>query len=280
MARLIHHIGMWMVLIFAMIHIYSVVLCVARRALRKVRLDLFRLQILAQAKSRRLVSSNSAPQAAKKSIGVLVLGLGNVLLGDDGLGAAAVARMERDYRIPPGVRLEDGGTLGLSLLGLLADSDRVILVDAVRTDEPPGTLVRLDGEDVMDAVRDRLSPHQVGVADLLDAARLIDCYPSAVTLLGLVPDVIDLAVVRSNAVDAGSMSLSRPLSREVQSLGYKMVREPETCRPASPYSQSHSPFRDVNGEVAEARLPDCWRRARPGRPAASFLRPTVPFATA
>ena len=175
------------------------------------------------------MSSEPAPQAARKNIGVLVLGLGNVLLGDDGLGAAAVARMERDYCVPPGVRLEDGGTLGLSLLGLLTDSDHVILVDAVRTDAPPGTLVRLDGADVMDAVRDRLSPHQVGVADLLDAARLIDSYPTAVTLLGLVPDVIDLAVARSSAVDGGLDELVSAIVREVQSLGYKMVREPETA---------------------------------------------------
>ncbi len=173
------------------------------------------------------MSSELAPQAAKKSIGILVLGLGNVLLGDDGLGAAAIARIERDYHIPPGVRLEDGGTLGLSLLGLIADSDRVILVDAVRTDEPPGTSVRLDGSDVMDAVRDRLSAHQVGVADLLDAARLIDGYPSAVTLFGLVPDVIDLAVVRSNAVDSRLDELVSAIVGEVQSLGYNMVREPE-----------------------------------------------------
>ena len=123
--------------------------------------------------------------------------------------------------------LEDGGTLGLSLLGLLTDSDHVILVDAVRTDGPPGTLVRLDGADVMDAVRERLSPHQVGVADLLHVARLIDSYPTAVTLLGLVPETIDLAVVRSTAVDSGLDELVSAIVREVQSLGYKMVRERE-----------------------------------------------------
>ena len=105
----------------------------------------------------------------------------------------------------------------------------MILVDAVRTDDPPGTLVRLDGADVMDAVRDRLSPHQVGVADLLDAARLIDSYPTAVTLLGLVPDAIDLAVVRSSAVDSRLDELVAAIVREVQSLGYKMVCEPESA---------------------------------------------------
>ena len=68
------------------------------------------------------MSDGFAQRTAGKAIGVLVLGLGNVLLGDDGLGAAAVAGIERDYTVPPGVRLEDGGTLGLSLLGLIADA--------------------------------------------------------------------------------------------------------------------------------------------------------------
>lgn len=173
--------------------------------------------------------SQPVPKAEVKSIGVLVLGLGNVLLGDDGLGAAAVARIERDYRLPSGVQLEDGGTLGLSLLGLISDADRLILVDAVRASMSPGTLVRLDGADVTDAVRNRLSPHQIGVADLLDAARLIGRYPSAVTLLGLVPDSIELAVARSDAVNSGLQQLVGAIVHEVQILGYEMVREPRAA---------------------------------------------------
>jgi hydrogenase maturation protease len=76
-------------------------------------------------------------------------------------------------------------------------------------------------------VRDRLSPHQVGVADVLDAARMIDRYPATVTLLGLVPDAIDLAVIRSRAVDDRLDDLVAAIVGEVQSLGYNMVREPE-----------------------------------------------------
>lgn len=171
-----------------------------------------------------MIAASDQAQAATGT-DVLVLGLGNVLLGDDGLGPTAVARIERDYRIPPGVRLEDGGTLGLSLLGLIAESRHVILVDAVRTDAAPGTLVRLDGEDVAAAVRDRLSPHQVGVADLLEAARLIDRYPETVALLGLVPDSIELAVVRSKAVEDGLDMLVTAVVGEVQRFGYELERE-------------------------------------------------------
>jgi hydrogenase maturation protease len=173
------------------------------------------------------VTTETVPDTEAKTIGILILGLGNVLLGDDGLGAAAVARLERNYRVPPRVRLEDGGTLGLSLLGLLAETEHVILVDAIAAESPPGTLIRLDGADVSDAVRDRLSPHQVGVADLLNAARLIDSYPRTVTLLGLVPDSIDLAVVRSSAVDQSLDELVGAVVREVQKLGYEMVQEPQ-----------------------------------------------------
>jgi hydrogenase maturation protease len=175
------------------------------------------------------VSDGHAQRVEGKAIDVLVLGLGNVLLGDDGLGAAAVASIERDYGVPPGVRLEDGGTLGLSLLGLIADSNHVILVDAVRAEATPGTLVRLDGNHVLEAVRDRLSPHQVGVADLLDAARHIDAYPATVTLLGLVPDAIDLMVARSGAIDQMLKELVAAIVREVQNLGYSMVREQDTA---------------------------------------------------
>jgi hydrogenase maturation protease len=178
--------------------------------------------------------SGPAPSRASKNIGVLVLGLGNVLLGDDGLGAATVARIERDYLMPSAVRLAEGGTLGLALLDLIADAEHVILVDAVRIEAPPGTPVRLDGADVADAVRDRLSPHQIGVADLLDAARLIDCYPTSVTLLGLVPETIDLAVARSPAVDGGLDELVEAVVREVRSLGYEVLPQTQAAGRARP----------------------------------------------
>src|SRR5271166_28562 len=153
---------------------------------------------------------------------LLILGLGNVLLGDDGLGAAAVAKLECSYDIPAQVRVADGGTLGLALLGLFAESEHVILVDAVSADAPPGTFVRIDGDEVPPAVRERLSPHQVGVADLFDAARLIDSFPASVKLLGLVPERMDLSIERSNPVKAGLDGLVEAIVREARDLGYEL----------------------------------------------------------
>ena len=131
---------------------------------------------------------------------LLVLGLGNVLLGDDGVGPVAIAHLRSAYDIPDGVRCLDGGTLGLSLLPYLEDARTVILVDAVLEEEPPGTLVRLVGADVGPAVETRLSPHQVGVADLLQGARWHDREPARLVLFGIVPQSIELGVGLSRAV--------------------------------------------------------------------------------
>lgn len=155
---------------------------------------------------------------------LLILGLGNVICGDDGLGVAAVERLRRRYELPPGVRAVDGGTLGLTLLGEFEGVDDVILVDAVRVDEPPGTPVRLTGEAVETAARERLSVHQIGVADLLDALRLMGAFPQRLVLLGLVPHTIELALGHSPGVEAGLEGLIEAVAAEARRMGFPLRR--------------------------------------------------------
>lgn len=152
-------------------------------------------------------------------IGVLVLGLGNVLCGDDGVGVIAVHRIRRELVLPACVRVIDGGTLGLDLLALLSASDRVILVDAVRGDGPPGTLVRITGDEVGPAVHERLSPHQIGVADLLAGAALCDSYPDEVVIVGIVPASIELQLGCTPAVAAQLDALIEAVIAELRRLG-------------------------------------------------------------
>ncbi len=162
-------------------------------------------------------------------ISVLVLGLGNILCGDDGAGVVAVHRIRREYVMPKGVRVVDGGTLGLDLLALVAASDRVILVDAVRGDGPPGTLVRLAGTEVATAVYERLSSHQIGVADLLAGAALCDRYPSEVVIVGIVPATTDLQLGCTEAVSANLDGLVGNVLDELRAFGIDPTRrEAET----------------------------------------------------
>lgn len=157
-------------------------------------------------------------------IAILVLGLGNVLCGDDGVGVIAVHLLRRMYELPPGVRVVDGGTLGLDLLALIAASDRVILVDAVRGDAPAGTLLRIAGDDVRPAVYERLSPHQVGVADLLAGAALCDRYPEEVTIVGIVPATMELQIGCSPPVASQIDALVDSVLVELRRLGAVPIR--------------------------------------------------------
>jgi hydrogenase maturation protease len=153
-------------------------------------------------------------------IPVLVLGLGNVLCGDDGLGVIALHRLLAAHRMPDGVIAVDGGTLGLSLLPLLERAERAILIDAVLADAPPGAEVRISGDEVGPAARQRLSPHQIGVADLLDGASLLGRYPSEVVIVGLVPASIELALGCTAAVAARIPALVDRVVAELVRLGH------------------------------------------------------------
>jgi hydrogenase maturation protease len=159
-----------------------------------------------------------------KGTPLLVLGLGNVLLADDGVGAAAIALLRERYEPAPGARVLDGGTLGLSLLPYVDEAELVILVDAIRADRPAGSFVRLDGEEVAPAVATRLSPHQIGVSDLLDGARWLDRYPAGLVLLGIVPEAIDLAVGLSPAVLRALPELVERIVEEAARLGFAFTR--------------------------------------------------------
>jgi hydrogenase maturation protease len=160
----------------------------------------------------------------EKQGSLLILGLGNVICADDGLGVVAVERLRRRYALPPEVRALDGGTLGLSLLGQFGEADDVILVDAVKIDARPGTRVRFNGDTVGRAVRERLSVHQIGVADLLDALRWMDALPRRLVLLGLVPRSVELSMGRSPEVEAALPSLVRAVAEEAREMGYSLRR--------------------------------------------------------
>jgi hydrogenase maturation protease len=156
---------------------------------------------------------------AEPRIPILVLGLGNVLCSDDGVGVTALHRLCATYRLPEGVLAVDGGTLGLALLPLIERADCVILIDAVRGEGPPGSAVRITGDDVPAAVYERLSPHQIGVADLLSGAAMIGHYPHDVVIVGVVPDTIELGMGCSPAVEASVPALVGRVAAELAARG-------------------------------------------------------------
>lgn len=120
------------------------------------------------------------------SNGTLVLGLGNLVHSDDGVGVQAIERLLKDDRMPAGIELLDGGTHGLALLGRISGLRRLLVLDAVDVGEPPGTIIRLEGTS-LDRLPGKPSVHQLGFADLMTALQLIGGAPEEIVVLGVQP---------------------------------------------------------------------------------------------
>ena len=157
---------------------------------------------------------------------VLVLGMGNILLEDEGLGIRALELLEQRYEIPPQVELLDGGTTGMGLLDDISGRQHVLVLDAVQTGEPPGTLVMLAGDEVPVYFGMRISPHQLGLSDVLATLELSGEQPAGVTVLGLVPLSLEMCLQLSDLVNGRLDSLVEAAVNELGRLGWPLQSKP------------------------------------------------------
>jgi hydrogenase maturation protease len=157
----------------------------------------------------------------------LVLGLGNILMRDEGVGVRVVERLLERYDFPVGVQVLDGGTLGLDLLPWVEGVDRLLVVDAVDMGAEPGTTTRLEGEEVPVFLGVKISPHQMGLADLLAASRLRGYFPQQLVLWGVQPEVIEVGLELSPLVETQAETLVESVLAELTSWGIEWTRRLE-----------------------------------------------------
>jgi len=131
----------------------------------------------------------------------IVLGLGNTLHSDDGVGPQAIEKLRSDPRVPGDVSLIEGGTLGLELLTYIWDCSYLLVLDAVDVGQPPGTLVRMSSQELQ-TLPGKGSVHQLGVADLMVALRVLAKRTPEVVLLGVQPASTEWGTELSPAVAA------------------------------------------------------------------------------
>lgn len=160
---------------------------------------------------------------------VLVLGVGSILMTDDGIGVRAVEELQRRFHIPDNVEVIDGGTSGLDLLPYLADRDYLIIIDAVKSGAPPGTVLMAEGEDVPARFRTRISPHQLGISELLAAAMLTGELPKQLVLFGIEPKTIEMGLCLSPEVRAGLDKMLTVVADYLHTIGCRIEprEEPE-----------------------------------------------------
>ena len=152
----------------------------------------------------------------------LVLGIGNLLIGDEGVGCKTVEELSRRYTFPPSVDCVDVGTAGFELLSMIDSKDHVILIDALRDDREPGTVIMVEGEHVPKAFLNRLTPHQLGICDVLAAAQLTDTMPGHLTLFGIEPKQLDVGIGLSPEVEAAMEKTIGAVVDQLRHFGYEV----------------------------------------------------------
>jgi hydrogenase maturation protease len=143
----------------------------------------------------------------------VVLGVGNTIMGDEGVGVRCVEWLAS--RLPPDVSAVDGGTSTNELLEDIEAADVLIIVDAIATTLPPGSIVRLEGDRIPSAFSNKLSPHQHGINDLLANLALLDRSPKHIVLFGIAPERIELGMELTPAVAAAVPEVGRMVLEEL-----------------------------------------------------------------
>jgi hydrogenase maturation protease len=153
-----------------------------------------------------------------------VIGLGNPLMGDDGFGLAALARLREEWNLD-GVELVDGGTWGMSLLPVIEDAERIVLLDAIAAGLEPGKLIVLERDRLPIYLTRKLSPHQVDLRDVLAAAELRGTLPQETVAIGVEPKSVEMGLELTAEVEEAIETVVETIVARLRAWGHR-------CQPA------------------------------------------------
>ncbi len=136
---------------------------------------------------------------------ITILGIGNILLTDEGFGVRVIEKLFDEYEFADNVAVVEGGVLGIHLLGTLSKTDHLIVVDAVKNKQPPGTLYRMEKDDLPERILMKNSLHQTDFLETLTLCEMIDKAPQTIVVLGAEPEDIVTHSVELTPVVAGQV---------------------------------------------------------------------------
>lgn len=150
---------------------------------------------------------------------VVILGVGNILLTDEGVGVYAVNELTARYELPEEVEVIDGGTSGMDCLDQVSEADHLIIADCMRAKHEPGTISRLSGDQIPAFFKTRISPHQVGISDMLAALNFHGLMPRNIVLFGIEPRSFATAMELSPDIAAKVPEVVEQIVAELRALG-------------------------------------------------------------
>jgi hydrogenase maturation protease len=170
---------------------------------------------------------------------IMILGIGNLLFTDEGFGVRVLSQLMARYRFPDNVSLEDGGVLGVNLLGIISRADHLIVIDAVRNQGKPGDIHRLEGHDLPERIRLKNSLHQVDFLEALTLCQALEKVPQTV-VIGVEPtDIETLSTELTPLIQAQVEPVVRMVLAELARLGVE-CHEGECRVPCDPLKSCHN----------------------------------------
>ncbi len=133
---------------------------------------------------------------------VTLIGLGNILMRDEGVGVHAVRAIQAGYEVPAGLEIVDGGTSALDLLPYIEKRERVLFVDAVNFGREPGFIKVLESREIPAIFGTKGSLHHLGLMDVLATAQLLDISPQEICLIGIQPQAIEVGLELTETIQA------------------------------------------------------------------------------
>ncbi len=157
---------------------------------------------------------------------IVVLGVGNTLLRDEGIGVRVVEELDRRFSFPENVRLVDGGTQGLWLIPTIQEADHLIVVDAVLGKGKAGDTYRLERDDLPKGLRMKQSAHDSDLIEALNLCALIDQDPASVVVIGIEPDeIVPMNIELSPTMVAKIDDLVALVLAELSALGVEIQKK-------------------------------------------------------
>ncbi|MGE4278838.1 MAG: HyaD/HybD family hydrogenase maturation endopeptidase [Magnetospirillum sp.] len=157
---------------------------------------------------------------------VVVLGVGNILMSDEGVGVHAVTALAERYDFPESVEIIDGGTSGMDCLDRIADSDLLLIADCMRkSGKLPGDITRIADDEINAWFKTKISPHQVGLSDVLAACCFHGISPKKVVLVGVQPESFETSMELTPTVAAVLDQVVERLVAEIAAMGVNATRK-------------------------------------------------------
>ncbi len=149
---------------------------------------------------------------------IAVMGIGNILMQDEGIGVHIIRELEK-YDFNPHIVLIDGGNMGIDLLSFFYEYNQMIIVDAVDFEENPGFIDTIENDDILALFTTKMSLHHLGLKDVLSYAKLLDQTPDDLCLIGIQPEKIKLEMQLSQTIHSKIDTLTQLVLQKLKTWG-------------------------------------------------------------